>query len=261
MNKQILPATAEQPWNLKDKIALVTGGGSGIGRATCIALAQSGSHVVVAGRRPEAALETVDRVKELNREAIFVRTDVSKEAEVKSLVEATIEKFGRLDCAFNNAGFAGVPTGLIKTTDEFLSQIIDTNLKGTFFCMKHQLSAMINQRSGVIVNMGSINGTVAQPGTAAYSATKGAIIALTRTASVEYAKFGIRINAVSPGAIDTEMLAPLPKEVMDRITAAHPIGRAGLPEEVASAVVWLCSDAASFITGHNLLIDGGYTAQ
>lgn len=242
------------------KVALVTGASSGIGRATAIAFARAGADIVAAGRRIAEGEETVRRIQEAGGKAIFVKTDVSKSAEVSALLSKTLDIYGRLDFAFNNAGIpASGP--LTEMSEEEWDRLVDVNLKGTWLCLKYEIPAMLKQGGGVIVNVASGAGVVGFANHAGYCATKGGVIALTRAAAIEYAKTGIRINVVSPGAIKTDMLATLPPDVLTQIAGGHPIGRTGKPEEVAEAVVWLCSDAASFIMGHNLLIDGGYTSQ
>ncbi len=242
------------------KVALVTGASSGIGRATAIAFAHAGAKVVLASRRIVEGEETARGIQEIGGEAIFVKTDVSKAAEVETLVNKTLEVYGRLDYACNNAGIpaAGPLTDL---SEEDWDKVFNVNLKGTWLCLKYEIKAMLKQGCGAIINVASVGGVVGVAGYASYSATKGGIIALTRSAAMEYAKSGIRINVVSPGAIDTNMLATIPSDLFAHLPSVHPIGRIGKPEEVAEAVIWLCSDAASFVIGHNMLIDGGYTAQ
>ncbi|MBW4562916.1 MAG: SDR family oxidoreductase [Mojavia pulchra JT2-VF2] len=245
---------------LYGKVALVTGASSGIGRATALALAQSGAKVVAASRRITEGEEIVRQIQEAGGEAIFVKTDVSKAAEVEALVNKTVDTYGRLDCAFNNAGIPS--TGLLTDIlEEDWDHVINVNLKGTWLCLKYEIREMLIQGGGAIVNVASIGGVVGFAGYASYCASKAGVIALTRSAAMEYAKFGIRINAVSPGAIETEMLATIPAHQLAQMIAMHPIGRSGKPEEIAEAVVWLCSDSASFVVGHNMMIDGGYTVH
>lgn len=245
---------------LYGKVALVTGASSGIGRATALAFAQAGAKVVVASRRTTEGEEVVRQIQQAGSEAIFVKTDVSKAAEVEALVDKTVNIYGRLDCAFNNAGIPSAGL-LTDTLEEDWDRVIDVNLKGTWLCLKYEIGAMLIQGGGAIVNAASIGGVVGFAGYASYCASKGGVIALTRSAAMEYAQFGIRINVVSPGAIDTDMLATLPAHQLAQMIAMHPIGRSGKPEEIAEAVVWLCSDAASFVVGHNMMIDGGYTVH
>ncbi len=245
---------------LDGKVALVTGASSGIGQATALAFARVGAKVVAASRRRAEGEETVRRIQEAGGEAIFVKTDVSKAAEVEALVNKTMYTYGRLDCACNNAGIpASGP--LTDMSEEDWDRVFDVNLKGTWLSLKYEIPAMLEQGGGAIVNVASGAGVVGFAGYASYCATKGGVIALTRAAAMEYAKSGIRINVVSPGAIETDMMATLPPDILAKITAGHPIGHIGKPEEVAEAVVWLCSDSASFVVGHNMMIDGGYTAQ
>ncbi|WP_456077487.1 SDR family oxidoreductase [Kamptonema formosum] len=242
------------------KVALVTGGSSGIGKAIAFAFASAGANIVIAGRRVAEGEQTVHEICERGGEAIFVKTDVSQEADVKALVDKTVEVYGRLDYACNNAGVivGGSITTLLESDWD---RITNVNLKGTWLCLKYEIPAML-QQGGAIVNIASIAGITGLVGFSIYSASKGGIIALTQTAAMEYAKSGIRINAVSPGAIQTEALnMNIPIDQLAYIEAQHPVGRIGQPEEVANAVTWLCSEKASFVTGHNMVIDGGYTAQ
>lgn len=245
---------------LYGKVALVSGASSGIGRATALAFAQAGAKVVVASRRIAESEETVHQILEAGGEAIFVKTDVSKAAEVETLVNKTVDIYGRLDCAFNNAGipFIGLLTDVLE---EDWERVIDVNLKGTWLCLKYEIGAMLKLGGGAIVNVASMGAVVGFAGYTTYCASKGGVIALSRASAVEYAKSGIRINVVSPGAIETDMLETITPPQLAQMIAMHPIGRSGKPEEIASTVVWLCSDAASFITGQNMMIDGGYTAQ
>ncbi|OYD96585.1 short chain dehydrogenase [Nostoc sp. 'Peltigera membranacea cyanobiont' 210A] len=247
---------------LDGKVALVTGASSGIGRASAIAFASAGAKVVLASRRLAESEETVRLIKETGGEAIFVKTDVSNAAEVEALVNTTVKIYGRLDCACNNAGIGGNP-GLITDdmSEEDWDRLVKVNLKGTWLCLKYEIRAMLKQNSGAIVNVASAAGVVGIAGIANYSATKGGVIALTRALAMDYAKEGIRINVVSPGVIETDILSALSRDALAQLKAMHPIGRIGKPEEVAETVVWLCSEATSFITGHNMIIDGGYTAQ
>ena len=250
---------------LERRIALVTGGSTGIGRASCLALAREGARVVVADVNVEAGENTAQCVRACGAEAIFVRADVSVDEQVGAMVRTAVEAFGRLDCAFNNAGIPGAIGALTHAyPDDAWDRVIGVNLKGVWLCMKHEIPHMLAQGSGVIVNTASIWGLVGAPGAAAYVASKHGVAGLTRAAALEYASRGIRINAVNPGTIRTPILDPFIAALPDfesMMTARHPIGRIGLPEEVAEAVVWLCSDAASFVVGQNLAVDGGYTVQ
>ena len=203
-------------------------------------------------------------IKAAGGEAIFVKCDVSKSGEVKGMIEKTIATFGRLDYAFNNAGTEGVMASTHECTEENFDKTINVNLKGVWLCMKYEIPEILKQGKGVIVNCSSIAGLVGSPGLPAYVATKHGVIGLTKTAALEYAKTGIRVNAVCPGAIKTAMIDRITgknKEVEDQFEAMEPIGRMGEPDEVAKAVIWLCSDDASFVTGHALAVDGGWVAQ
>lgn len=250
----------------ENKVALVTGASSGIGRATAIAFAKEGAKVIVSGRSREGCEKTLKMIKAAGGEGFSIRADVSKEEEVEALVEQTIKTYGKLDCAFNNAGFMGdkgIPT--IEYPQELYNLIADTNIKGTWLCMKYEIPHMLKNSGGAIVNNSSVAGLVGLPGWAIYVASKHAIIGLTKSVALEYAKANIRVNVVCSGTIRTPMLdriiggADPNFEAM--VSAAHPMGRIGAPEEVAEAVLWLCSDSTSFITGHSLVMDGGWTAQ
>jgi NAD(P)-dependent dehydrogenase (short-subunit alcohol dehydrogenase family) len=243
------------------KVAIVTGGSSGIGRATAIAFAKEGANVVIAARRTQEGEETVRLAKEAGSDALFVQTDVTKAADVEALVNKTLEAYGRLDCAFNNAGF-GKSTPLIESSEEDWNSEIDVNLKGVWLCLKYQIPTLIKTGGGAIVNMASMGGgVIGVPNLSAYNAAKGGVVGLTRSAAMEYASQGIRINAVSPGLISTDILANVSQEALQQMTETIPLKRPGRAEEVAEAVIWLCSDGASYITGQNLAIDGGYTVQ
>ena len=245
------------------KVALVTGGASGIGRATALAFARAGAKVVVADIAVEAGRETLRMIEETGGDAVFVRTDVSQADEVEALIEQALEAYGRVDCAVNNAGVIGEMAPTAKCTEENFDQVIGTNLRGTWLCMKHEIAHMLERGGGVIVNMSSVSGIRGLPDFPAYAASKAGILQLTRTATLEYAKWGIRINAICPGTIDTPMVAGVVAarpELEQEFLALHPMGRIGKPEEVAEAALWLCSDAASFVTGHALAVDGGYLA-
>lgn len=249
--------------SLSGKVAIVTGGSSGIGKATAIAFAREGAKVVVASRREKEGQETVKQVQSAGSEGFFIKTDVSKETDVSAMVEKTIATYGHLDYAFNNAGIEQIPTPLVEQTEETFDQVMDINVKGVWLCMKHQIPQMLVSGGGAIVNMSSIAGMIGAPGLPIYVASKHAVLGLTKSVALEYAKEGIRINAVCPGMIETDLLdrAFANQEVKERLIAMHPIGRVGKPEEIAEAVVWLCSDKASFVTGQSLPLDGGYVAQ
>ncbi|NEQ19059.1 MAG: glucose 1-dehydrogenase [Microcoleus sp. SIO2G3] len=270
---------------LQGKVALVTGGTSGIGRAAAIAYAQQQAKVVVVGRRIDEGEETVRLIKEASEEAIFVQADVTKEADVEAMVDKAVSVFGRLDIAFNNAGFGTVPKPLHEQSVEDFDSMMATNLRGVFFCMKYEIQQMLTQRSagggsgccveqaqgaGVIINNSSVAGLIGIPGMGPYTASKHAVMGLTRSAALDYAKQGIRINAVNPGYIrGTEIVTPKSLQEMgmtleqfdSMVSSSVPMGHRGQPEEIAATVVFLCSDAASYITGQSFAIDGGLIAS
>ncbi len=248
--------------DFKGKVAIVTGGSFGIGRATAIGFAERGAKVAVVDWVEDN--ETVNLIKAKGGEAIFIKCDVSQDPEVKRMVEETIKKFGRLDFAYNNAGIEGVMAPTQDCTEENWDRTINVNLKGVWLCMKYEIPQILKQSKGSIVNCASIAGLVGFPGLPAYVATKHGVVGLTKSTAMELAKSGIRVNAVCPGAILTPMLDRITgkvKEVEKQYAAMEPIGRLGQPEEVASAVLWLCSDASSFVTGTAMAIDGGWVAQ
>jgi NAD(P)-dependent dehydrogenase (short-subunit alcohol dehydrogenase family) len=250
---------------LTSKVAIVTGGTSGIGRAAAIAFAREGASVAVSGRREDEGAATVAAIKSAGGQAIFVRTDVTKESDVAALVNATVRSYGRLDLAFNNAGVGeGISAPIHERTSQEFERVIATNVRGVFLALKYEIAAML-ANGGAIVNNSSVSGLVGFPGSAIYVASKHAVVGLTRSAALEYAQRAIRINAVCPGGTATPL--------MDRITGGaaterhrhfvgfHPMGRMAQPEEIAAAVVWLCSEQASFVTGHALSVDGGWTTR
>jgi NAD(P)-dependent dehydrogenase (short-subunit alcohol dehydrogenase family) len=250
--------------NLTGKVAIVTGGTSGIGKATAIGYAQQGAKVVVAGRRSIEGEETIKIIKDAGGEAFFIQTDVTQESAVQAMVNKTIEVFGRLDIAFNNAGTYGENSSLSDQPDSEYDRIMNVNVKGVWLSMKYEIAQMIKQGSGSIVNTSSILGVVAMPSVPLYTASKYAVEGLTKAAALQYAKSGIRINAVGPGAIATEMFEKATggqDEAKAYMAGIHPMGRVGQPLEVANAVLWLSSDQASFVTGETLMVDGGYIAQ
>src|SRR5713101_682330 len=246
------------------KVAIVTGGGSGIGRASALAFAREGAKVVVADVVVEGGEETVRLIQHNGGAAIFVKTNVSKAAEVEALVARAVLTYGRLDCAHNNAGIEGPGATTVDYAEESWERVLAINLTGVWLCMKYEIPQMLTQGSGAIVNTASTAGLVGYPRGSAYVASKHGVVGLTKTAALEYAKSGIRVNAVCPGAIDTPMMGRItdhrPQRAA-RMAAAEPVGRMGQPAEIAEAVVWLCSEAASFVTGHAMAVDGGMTAQ
>jgi NAD(P)-dependent dehydrogenase (short-subunit alcohol dehydrogenase family) len=249
---------------LAGKVALVTGGGSGIGRASALALAAAGARVAVAGRRKDAGEETVELVRGSGGEAEYVQADVTVEDDVARLVETVAQRFGGLDVAFNNAGGEFRPGPLVQQALDDWRRTLDNNLTSTFLCMRHELRVMVQRGGGSIVNNASTLGVRGMPGAAAYVAAKHGIVGLTRSAAVEYAQAGIRVNAVVPGSVATPMFDRGPgasPEAARMMTDRHPMGRIAQPEEVAAAVVFLASDAASFVTGSELAVDGGWTAR
>ncbi|MGA8439319.1 MAG: SDR family oxidoreductase [Candidatus Sulfotelmatobacter sp.] len=248
---------------LEGKVGLVTGGTSGIGRDTAVLFAKSGARVVVAGRRELHGNETIELVRAAGGDGLFVKTDVSKAVEVEALIQSAVEKFGRLDVAFNNAGIEGVWKPIVRQSEEDWDQTIAINLKGVWLCLKYEMQQMLKQGGGgAIVNMASVNGLIGAAGAAAYSASKHGVIGLTKTAALENAKSGIRINAVCPGFTETPMADRIFRapQVHKYVLSCHPIGRLARSPEIAEAVVWMCSDRASFMTGQSLVIDGGFLA-
>ena len=249
--------------DLEGKVGLVTGGTSGIGRDTAILFAKAGAKVVVAGRRDVEGEETVELVRAAGGEGLFVKTDVSKASQVETLIQKVVERFGRVDIAFNNAGIEGVQGPISRQSEEDWDRTIDINLKGVWLCLKYEIRQMLQQGGGgAIVNMASILGLVGSAGVAAYSASKHGVIGLTKTAALENAKSGIRINAVCPGFTDTPMADRIFRApaVHKYVVSCHPIGRFARPSEIAEAVLWMCSDRASFMTGQSLVLDGGFLA-
>jgi len=249
-----------------NRVALVTGGTSGIGSATALAFAREGAKVVVSGRREKEGHEVISLIKKNGGEGMFIKTDVASESDVAALVTKTMSTYGRLDAAFNNAGIEG-ETG--KQTHEQSVEnyraVMDVNVLGVLLAMKHEVSAMLKNGGGAIVNNSSVGGLIGFPGVSVYVASKHAVIGLTKSAALEYAAKSIRVNAVSPGGIVTPMLdrftGGADTDFFKQLEAMHPIGRTGLPEEIAEAVVWLCSEKASFVTGQSLAVDGGFAAK
>jgi len=250
---------------LEGKVALVTGAGGGIGLATAKAFAEAGASVVVADRDEELIGKAAEGLRSAGYTTIGVTCDVTDKAQVTAMIEQAVDTYGRLDAAFNNAGVNSDSAPLLDTDDEEFDRIINVNLRGMWNCMKAELRQMLAQGSGAIVNCSSIGGMVGSKGRSAYSASKHAVIGLTRSAALEYAAQGIRINAVCPGMINTPMAIAVTKnydpEIVKAMVAREPIGRFGEPEEIAAAVVWLCTPAASFMVGHAMAVDGGFLAQ
>lgn len=244
---------------LKDKVALVTGGGSGIGRAASLVFAREGAKVAVSDIDNEGGEETVRMIKETGGEALFIKADVSKAQDVERMVNQTLDAYKGLYCACNNAGI-GSPAGTVICTEKEWDRTMSVNLKGVWLCMKHEIPQMLNNGGGAIVNVSSFAGLAASKlGLVAYSASKHGVIGLTKTSAVEFAKQGIRINAVCPGATRTAIIEKFisDPEVESRVASNNPMNRIASPAEVAEAIVWLCSDAASFVTGIAMPVDGG----
>jgi NAD(P)-dependent dehydrogenase (short-subunit alcohol dehydrogenase family) len=251
---------------LEGKVSLVTGAASGIGRATALVFADEGATVVVADVDEPGGNETVRLVRSRGGEADFLACDVTDSSQVAGLVRACVERFDRLDCAFNNAGIGGESARLAEYGEAEWNRVLAVNLTGVFLCMKSELRQMVAQGGGAIVNAASLVGVMGYPNLGAYNAAKHGVVGLTRTAALEYATHGIRVNAVCPGWIETPMVmerGPQPASipsVYESLAGLMPLGRLGKPDEVAAAVAWLCSDASSFVTGHPLLVDGGALA-
>lgn len=249
----------------EDKVALVTGGGSGIGRAAALTFAREGAKVVIVDMAVAGGEETVKIIKEAGGDAIFYKADVVDEEAVKGSVEQTMKTYNRLDCAFNNAGGGGDMATTEECTKENWDYVINVHLTGVWLCMKYEIREMLEKGRGAIVNTASIFGLVGTDSALpAYTAAKHGVVGLTKASALEYAKSGIRINAVCPGTIRTPSIvkfSEIDPESEQKMIQRHPIGRLGEPLEIAEAVVWLCSDSASFVTGHAMAVDGGYTSQ
>jgi NAD(P)-dependent dehydrogenase (short-subunit alcohol dehydrogenase family) len=248
---------------LSGRVALITGGGTGIGRATALLMARErAAAIVIAGRRSDAGKEVEQACRVAGSEALYIRTDVTKDDQIARLVETILARFGRLDVAFNNAGFQE-PRALIDVQDTHLfDRVFDTNVRSVFLCLKHQIPAMLKSGGGSIVINTSVSGQRnPNPGLALYSASKAAAISLTRSAAMEYGPRGVRINAIAPGRVVTDMMLGSGIADMSAVAAGLPLRRMGHPEEVAEAVVWLASDAASYVVGHVLAADGGFSAS
>ncbi len=250
------------------KIALVTGSGAGIGRAAALKFAEEGAKVVVSDVNVDGGNETVALVKQKGGDAVFAGADVAKAADVEALVARVVGAYGRLDCACNNAGIEGKVVPLAEQSEDNFDRVMAVNAKGIFLCLKYEIAQMLKNGGGAIANLASVAGLVGFPGLGPYVASKHAINGLTKNAALEYSKLGVRVNSICPGGIETRMLDSLvtqagggrvgTREMMDPL---HPIGRIGMPNEVAELIVWLCSSRASFVTGANIPVDGGYLAQ
>jgi NAD(P)-dependent dehydrogenase (short-subunit alcohol dehydrogenase family) len=249
---------------MQERVAIVTGGSAGIGRAAALAFAREGAYVAVGDVQAAAAELVVDTIAQEGGKALFVPTDVSKAGDVARLVDETVARFGRLDYAFNNAGIEGEQAATADCTPENWERTLAVNLTGTWLCMRAEIPRMLATGGGVIVNNSSVAGLVGFPGIPAYVASKHAIIGLTKTAALEYATQNIRVNAVCPGVIDTEMITRFTHgdaEALSALTGTEPVARLGTPDEIADAVIWLCSDRASFVTAQALAVDGGFVAR
>ena len=247
--------------DLNNKTALVTGAASGIGKAVALLYGQYGANVMVSDIDPVQGQQVADALKAAGTNARFFRADVSDPAQCQQLVQETVNVFGSLDIACNNAGIGGELNMTADYSLEGWQQIINVNLNSVFYCLKYELAVMVKQGTGVIVNMASILGQVGTAGSPGYVAAKHGMVGLTQTAAIEYASQGIRINAVGPGYIDTPLLSQLSAEVKAQLVDLHPIGRLGKASEVAELVIWLSSDKASFVTGSYYPVDGGYLAR
>jgi len=248
---------------LAGKVALVTGGTSGIGRDTAVLFAKEGAKVVVTGRREAEGKETLEMMRAAGGDGLFLKGDVAKAAEVEMMVQKTVEKFGRLDIAFNNAGIEGNWVPLVEQSEEDWDRVIDINLKGTWLCLKYEIRQMVKQGGGgTIVNMSSVAGWIGSAGAATYCASKHGVLGLTKTAALENAKDGIRVNAVCPAVIETAMSerAFADPGVSKFVLSLHALGRFGKPREISEAVLWMCSERSSFMTGQWLIMDGGFLA-
>ena len=247
--------------NLTDKVGIVTGGGTGIGRATALAMGKAGATVVIGNRDANKGEEVVTLIQHAGGRAVFQKTDVTKPNDVNALVDRAVKEFGRLDLAFNNAGVDGQQVPLHEQDIDKASFLFDVNIKGVFYCMKYEIDQMLKTGGGAIVNTSSIFGLNGYPGWSLYTATKHAVTGMTKSAALDYAKQNVRVNAVGPGPVETPLLTKGTGGDPHSYAAFVPMGRIGQPDEIADAVVWLLSDEARYVTGHTLPVDGGVCAQ
>lgn len=251
-------------YNLKNKVVIVTGAASGIGMASAMAFAKVGATVIVADVQVAKGEEVVSKILSEDGKAFFIKCNVEDELDIKNMVTSTTKKFGHLDYAFNNAGVEGDTLDTINCTNENWNRVININLRGVWWCLKYQIQEMLKNGGGSIVNTSSIAGLVGFTGIPAYTASKHAIIGLTKSAALEFANKNIRVNAICPGVIQTPMIDRFTKgddKAIKDLTEGAPMERLGNPDEVAQAALWLCSDASSFVTGHSLVVDGGWVAK
>lgn len=258
-----MTAQANDMLNFQDRVVLITGAATGIGRAVAVALARRGARLAIGDVNEEAAGETVKLAQEAGADVLFQRTDVGREEDVEALVSETMRRFGRLDCAFNNAGIGHAPQPIAELDAADFDRVISIDLRGVFLCMKHELRAMLPAKRGAIVNTASVAGVIAEPGVAGYVAAKHGVIGLTRTAALEYGAQGIRVNALAPGWVDTPMTSEWEsdRELNARLRANTPIGRPASPEEMVGPALYLLSDAASYVNGQVHIADGGLTSR
>jgi NAD(P)-dependent dehydrogenase (short-subunit alcohol dehydrogenase family) len=257
--KQIIMST-----EFEDKVVLVTGAASGIGKSTALAFAREGASLVISDVKDAEGERLAEEIRGMGMECLYLHCDISKPLEVQNMVSQTVARFGRLDIAYNNAGIEGEMGFIVDGSEENFDRVIGINLKGVWACLKYEIQEMLKNNTGAIVNCASIAGVVGSKGLPVYVASKHGVNGLTKNAALEYADAGIRVNSVCPAGVKTPMLDRILSSspgMEDQIDAMHPIGRAAQPEEIAEAVLYLCSDRASFITGHELLVDGGFTAQ
>ncbi len=251
-------------YDFSEQVIFITGASSGIGRATALKFANAKAKIVLIDLNADAGLALAKSIRDLGTHAAFIKCDVSKEQNVKMAIAETIEVFGQIDCAFNNAGIEGEAALTADCTTENWNHVIQTNLTGAWLCMKYQIAEMLKKKSGTIINCSSIAGLIGFQTSPAYVAAKHGLLGLTKTAALEYAQSNIRINAICPGVIETPMIDRFThgnNDAVQQLKKSEPIGRLGQPDEIADAVLWLSSPASSFVTGHSLVIDGGWVAQ